>query len=90
MVEVYEPFGTLSLRFKRSGTKLGKTSLSTDAFKGPHLFIYFNHSASRYRIAIMKFGFKESTLHKWKAILELKEYFDKKIDSDVYLLFEKE
>ena len=27
--------GTLSLRFKRSGTKLGNTSLSTGVFKGP-------------------------------------------------------
>ena len=36
----------------------------------------------------MKFGFKETTLRKWKAILELKKYFDEKIDGDVYTLFE--
>lgn len=37
--------------------------------------------------SVMKFGFKETTISKWKAILELKEYFDSKIGGDVYLLF---
>lgn len=37
--------------------------------------------------SVIKFGFKDTTIHKWKAILELKEYFDKKIQGDVYLLF---
>lgn len=37
--------------------------------------------------SILKFGFKETTVNKWKAILELKEYFDKKICGDVYSLF---
>ncbi len=37
--------------------------------------------------SVLKFGFKETTIPKWKAILELKEYFDKKINGDVYLLF---
>ena len=36
----------------------------------------------------MKYGFKETTLSKWKAILELKKYFDEKIKGDVYTLFE--
>lgn len=35
----------------------------------------------------IKFGFKNTTINKWKAILELKEYFDEKIQGDVYLLF---
>lgn len=30
--------------------------------------------------SVLKFGFKETTIPKWKAILELKEYFDKKIN----------
>lgn len=38
--------------------------------------------------SVMKYGFKETTLCKWKAILELKKYFDEKIDGDVYKLFE--
>lgn len=37
--------------------------------------------------SVIKFGFKDTTIPKWKAILELKEYFDKKIQGDVYLLF---
>lgn len=37
--------------------------------------------------SIIKFGFKDTTVNKWKAILELKKYFDKKIDGDVYELF---
>ena len=37
--------------------------------------------------SVIKFGFKDTTINKWKAILELKEYFDEKIQSDVYLLF---
>lgn len=37
--------------------------------------------------SVLKFGFKETTIHKWKAILELKEYFDDKIGGDVYELF---
>lgn len=37
--------------------------------------------------SVMKFGFKDTTIHKWKVILELKEYFDCKIDGDVYSLF---
>jgi len=36
----------------------------------------------------MKYGFKETTLSMWHAILELKKYFDEKIDGDVYMLFE--
>lgn len=38
--------------------------------------------------SVMKYGFKETTLSKWKAILELKRYFDEKIEGDVYTLFE--
>ena len=38
--------------------------------------------------SVMKYGFKETTLSKWNAILELKRYFDEKIDGDVYMLFE--
>lgn len=38
--------------------------------------------------SVMKYGFKESTLCKWNAILELKKYFDEKIEGDVYKLFE--
>lgn len=37
--------------------------------------------------SVIKFGFKDTTISKWKAILELKAYFDKKIHGDVYLLF---
>lgn len=36
--------------------------------------------------SVMKYGFKETTLRKWKAILELKKYFDEKIEGDVYAL----
>ncbi|MBR6665646.1 MAG: hypothetical protein IKL22_08040 [Lachnospiraceae bacterium] len=38
--------------------------------------------------SVMKYGFKETTLSKWHAILELKKYFDEKIEGDVYTLFE--
>lgn len=37
--------------------------------------------------SVMKFGFKDTTLPKWKAILELKEYFDQKTGMDIYTLF---
>lgn len=37
--------------------------------------------------SVLKFGFKDTTIDKWKAILQLKEYFDNKIDGDIYLLF---
>ena len=37
--------------------------------------------------SVMKYGFKELTIQKWKAILGLKKYFDEKIDGDVYTLF---
>lgn len=37
--------------------------------------------------SVMKFGFKETTLQKWEAILALKKYFDEKIQGDVYDLF---
>ncbi len=37
--------------------------------------------------SILKFGFKNTTVHKWKAILDLKEYFDNKIGRDLYSLF---
>ena len=37
--------------------------------------------------SVMKFGFKKLTLKKWKAILELKEYFDAKTGIDIYCLF---
>lgn len=37
--------------------------------------------------SVLKFGFKDTTINKWKAILQLKEYFDNKIDGDIYLLF---
>lgn len=40
--------------------------------------------------SVLKFGFKDTTLDKWKAILALKEYFDKKIGGDVYTLFEED
>lgn len=38
--------------------------------------------------SVIKFGFKDTTINKWRAILELKEYFDGKINGDVYTLFE--
>ena len=37
--------------------------------------------------SVLKFGFKDTTINKWKAILELKEYFDFKINGNVYSLF---
>lgn len=37
--------------------------------------------------SVLKFGFRNTTINKWKAILELKEYFDGKIKGDVYSLF---
>lgn len=37
--------------------------------------------------SVLKFGFKDTTISKWKAILELKEYFDGKIGGDIYNLF---
>ena len=37
--------------------------------------------------SVIKFGFKDTTINKWEAILELKGYFDEKIGGDVYLLF---
>lgn len=37
--------------------------------------------------SVLKFGFKDTTIRKWRAILELKEYFDGKMNGDVYLLF---
>ena len=37
--------------------------------------------------SVLKFGFKDTTIEKWKAILKLKEYFDTKINGDVYSLF---
>lgn len=37
--------------------------------------------------SVLKFGFKDTTISKWKAILELKEYFDSKMNEDVYTLF---
>ena len=33
--------------------------------------------------SVIKFGFKDTTISKWKAILDLKEYFDIKIDTIV-------
>lgn len=39
--------------------------------------------------SVCKFGFKDTTIHKWKAILDLKDYFDKKTGMDVYSLFEE-
>jgi len=38
--------------------------------------------------SVIKFGFKDTTINKWKAILELKEYFDSRINGDVYILFD--
>lgn len=37
--------------------------------------------------SVLKFGFKDTTANKWKAIFELKEYFDAMICGDVYSLF---
>ena len=37
--------------------------------------------------SVIKFGFKDTTINKWKAILDLKKYFDNKCDADVYSLF---
>lgn len=37
--------------------------------------------------SVIKWGFKETTIPKWNAILGLKDYFDKKTHGDVYLLF---
>lgn len=38
--------------------------------------------------SVLKFGFKDTTISKWNSILELKAYFDEKINGDVYQLFE--
>lgn len=38
--------------------------------------------------SVIKFGFKDTTIDKWKAILELKSYFDNKCGMDIYLLFD--
>lgn len=38
--------------------------------------------------SVMKFGFKDTTLLKWKAILDLKNYFDQKAGLDIYTLSE--
>lgn len=37
--------------------------------------------------SILKFGWKDTTEAKWKAILCLKDYFDNIINGDVYVLF---
>ncbi len=37
--------------------------------------------------SVIKFGFKDTTIDKWKAILDLKDYFDNKISGDIYSLF---
>lgn len=37
--------------------------------------------------SVIKFGLKDTTINKWKAILDLKAYFDDKIQGDVYSLF---
>ena len=37
--------------------------------------------------SILKFGWKDTTEAKWKAILCLKDYFDNIINGDVYALF---
>ena len=34
-IRLYSERGTLSFHFRHSGTKLEKTSLSTDVFRGP-------------------------------------------------------
>ncbi len=34
--------------------------------------------------SVLKFGFKETTVQKWKAILSLKGYWDNKISGNVY------
>lgn len=38
--------------------------------------------------SVLRFGFKETTLHKWRAILDLKAYFDQKTESSVYNCFD--
>lgn len=45
------------------------------------------HAEKKMVSSVMKFGFKDTTIDKWKAILELKEYFDSLIGGDVYSLF---
>lgn len=37
--------------------------------------------------SVMKFGFRDTTMQKWQAILDLKAYFDQKIGEDIYCLF---
>ena len=37
--------------------------------------------------SVIKFGFKDTTISKCKAILDLKEYFDDKIKGNIYALF---
>lgn len=37
--------------------------------------------------SVIKFGLKDTTIDKWKAILSLKTYFDERIGGDVYQLF---
>ena len=39
--------------------------------------------------SVLKFGWKDTTAEKWKAILNLKSYFDDKIKGDVYTLFKE-
>ncbi len=40
--------------------------------------------------AVRKFGFKDTTIEKWNAIFELKDYFDQKTGIDIYTLFDKD
>lgn len=46
------------------------------------------HAEKKMVNSVLKFGFKDTTANKWTAILELKAYFDSKINGDVYLLFD--
>ena len=41
------------------------------------------HAEKKMVNSVLKFGFKDTTINKWKAILKLKEYFDSKINGDV-------
>ncbi|MBQ9885901.1 MAG: HDIG domain-containing protein [Lachnospiraceae bacterium] len=38
--------------------------------------------------AVRKFGFKNTTIQKWNAIFDLKEFFDQKAGVDIYTLFD--
>jgi hypothetical protein len=39
---------------------------------------------------VKRYGFNEYTLDKWNAIFEIKKYFEKKCNKNIYELFRRE